>query len=1119
MAENRKQSESKSFRSSDFMRARRPELFSDTQVIGESSLERSFLEYYLEKLTSRSQEKDFEHFCRKLAEKELCPNLLPQTGPTGGGDSKVDSETYPIADAISLLWYEGIGREAASERWAFAISAKKTWRPKIRSDVENIVGTQRGYSLIYFISSQYIKDKDRASIEDELTTQYGFTVRVLDRTWILDKVFQNRRENLAIETLKIDLPRTQVVKKGSLDIVREAELDELEIQIQDPVRYKGVEYQLFEDCLEAAILSRGLELPRVETDGRFLRAERVAQQYGTIQQLLRCAYAKAWTACHWYDDLHTFNLLYDDVERFTIGSSQATDLQLLVNLWFLLRASVSLSFIETSASKLDERTARLRSELKRLQFERHRPSNALQARSNELLIDLSEARYSSNSIESEKIFKELQEVLLSSEGLVNFPIDSLIKILMELGENLTDDPGFDELFETLLSVSRQRESKATSGGLLLKRGSQKFRNGNFYESIRLLGRAQQDLALYECRGELIAALALCASAYEAAGLLWAARANMIAAASLALTEFCKEGRITVQVLACLQRLISIELQLGRIPITLSWMATASAIAATLILDDQSQEEFFEERQSQDLVLGILLLKTGFDDLKHLGFLPKVLKNFDLSNSYVASLYVLGYENILHSEEWIPKKESDSSTYEFFSNWVTQPASQDLPKTSEFLVNSEIEMSSQVLGCNIIAKVPNNNNSLFIAESVFAALEAFLATSLDARIFPHQSNFQLQLIPSISISSPIDFQIKDVDGKSWMEIQYSAEKFDISNPDHKQLFRDKLTELIIQLITQLTFIPNPEDFFETLFKTELVLARALNFTDIATGVKNILGDYPKLRISEWQPEENTDFLPVQRVTCWNSEIAKPAPATKEKLDSVPPKPGKGEPPPELKNIDSLKHRDRKILSLLNVNLWNQAGWSATGFGFIPELYLPVLTLLFRNESASKNIFIQWREEIGTEDVEEKLRISIITGIDSDNPVAYRMIIGINPDWSETTGDVKSSQFISMSRIHTMNPIDSRNLDQFLSAFEKRGAYVLAPGCISQDNSKVDFFVELGVLKRQIFVRPAWQIEEHDIDMCGLQLDDKVIVPKNVKQPPVARALARLRKMERRESSEK
>jgi tetratricopeptide (TPR) repeat protein len=746
-SESYEQSEPSSFRPSDFMRARRPELFSDTQVVGESSLTRSLLEYHLEKLTSRSQEKDFEHFCRKLAEKELCPNLLPQTGPTGGGDSKVDSETYPVSDAISLLWYEGIGREAASERWAFAISAKQQWRPKVRSDVKSIVETQRGYTLIYFVSNQYIKDKDRANIEDELKTEYGFTVRVLDRTWILDKVFQNRRENLATEALKIDLPLTQIIEKGSLDTIREAELTELETQIQDSARYRGVEYQLFEDCLEAAILSRGLELPRVETDGRFSRAERVAQQYGTIQQLLRCTYAKAWTAFNWHDDFHTFNLLYDDVEQLTNSSSQATDLQLLVNLWFLLRTSVSLSLIETSASKLYERTARLQSELKRLQLEINRPGNALHARSNELLVDLVEAQYSSNSIALERIFKELQEILLSSDGLVNFSIESLTKVLMNLGDHLTNAPNFDELFETLLSVSQQRESRATSGRLLLTRGKQKFRNGNFYEAIRLLGRAQQNLALNECRDELIAALALCASAYEAAGLLWAARANMIAAVSLALSEFWKEGRITVQVLACLQRLIWIEIQLGRVPIILSWMATALAITSTLILDDESQEEFLEERQSQDLILGILLLKARFDDLKYLGSLPKILKDLDLPSSYIVSLYVLGYEDTLRSEGWIPKEEGESSTYELFSNWVTQPASQDLPKTSEFLVNEEIEMSSQVLGCNIIAKVPNNNNSIFITESVFAALEAFLATSLDAKIFPHQSNFQLRLVSS------------------------------------------------------------------------------------------------------------------------------------------------------------------------------------------------------------------------------------------------------------------------------------------------------------------------------------------------------------------------------------
>lgn len=96
-----------------FLRARRPERFSDSVVNDVPVLDRSLLEYHLETITNRSDESDFQEFARHLAEREICPNLLPQTGPTGGGDSKVDSETYPVADSLSLVWYVGDGREAA----------------------------------------------------------------------------------------------------------------------------------------------------------------------------------------------------------------------------------------------------------------------------------------------------------------------------------------------------------------------------------------------------------------------------------------------------------------------------------------------------------------------------------------------------------------------------------------------------------------------------------------------------------------------------------------------------------------------------------------------------------------------------------------------------------------------------------------------------------------------------------------------------------------------------------------------------------------------------------------------------------------------------------------------
>ena len=161
-----------------------------------------------------------------MAEKEICPNLVPQTGPTGGGDSKVDTETYPVADGLALGWYTGIGRTAASERWGFAFSAKKQFRAKLRKDVNSIVGTGRGYKEIYFISNQFIKSKDRSSLEDELSSKYNLGVHVLGRTWILDKVFRNHHELLAIEMLQLTVKREPRSVTGPADAQRERRLQE-----------------------------------------------------------------------------------------------------------------------------------------------------------------------------------------------------------------------------------------------------------------------------------------------------------------------------------------------------------------------------------------------------------------------------------------------------------------------------------------------------------------------------------------------------------------------------------------------------------------------------------------------------------------------------------------------------------------------------------------------------------------------------------------------------------------------------------------------------------------------------------------------------------------------------
>jgi hypothetical protein len=256
-------------RPSEYMRGRRPHLFSDSEPVSAPRLTRELLDHHLETLTNRKEENEFEHLCRRLAEREICPNLRPQTGPTGGGDSKVDSETYPVSTQVAQRWYEG-DEVAAQEMWAFAFSAKKDWRTKVRSDVKSIKSTGRPYRRIYFITNQYARDKVRSQVEAELANLAGCPIHIFDRTWIRECVFNHDRVALAVETLGLDSTYVQTSRKpGPRDVRREAELAELDRQITDASRYRGLEYQLAQDCLESALLARGLERPRVEVDGRF----------------------------------------------------------------------------------------------------------------------------------------------------------------------------------------------------------------------------------------------------------------------------------------------------------------------------------------------------------------------------------------------------------------------------------------------------------------------------------------------------------------------------------------------------------------------------------------------------------------------------------------------------------------------------------------------------------------------------------------------------------------------------------------------------------------------------------------------------------------------------------
>lgn len=1094
----------------EFLKARRPEKFSDSTVQDQQSLSRSMLEYYLDTLTNRSQEVEFENFARKLAQKEICPNLLPHTGPTGGGDSKVDSETYPVADALSMAWFSGIGREAAGERWAFAFSAMKQWQNKVRSDVEKIAKTERKYSKAFFVTNQYVKDKARAKIEDELGKKYKLDVRIFDRKWILDRVFENKHEALAIEELKLSVPTNQATKIGPLDLQKREALEQIEMRIKDAAESKRYSYVFVEDCLKAAKLARGLELPRTEIDGRFLRAKLAAQEHGNETQKLLAAYQWAWTTYWWFEDYKQFSEVYEEVEKRSKGSEKIDDLELLSNLWFSLHSAVRFNFLDTRAAKFNERTDVLVREFQRLEKLQDRPSGALQAEASRLLIQL----LLSPPSKADPLLDDLRKVIRRCTGLIGFPLEMLVDILTEAGKLLGDRPAYDRLYDSIIRTVAERQGELSAARLLLQRGAQQLDDNKPYEAIRSLGRSLGWLYKQESRAEMIQALYFCGNAYERVGLLWAARGVVLIAASLGSQIIRSPSDVSSIHMACCDKLRWIELRLGRFPQILAWDEIYIGLKKILKERGYNLKRFDDHEEDFDAILGILILKASLWELKNLTRLPQILEWLNLPMAADSLRFALGYTDEL-PEEPFSDENRETEINSFFQKLRHQPASEDLPPKPLLYEGQKVVLRSVVLGCQIAAESQNSSPCIELAESILAAFESLLATSIQDRLIAREPVLTINVRISDFATMPFSFSLEDVKGLPHLEVTCAAFNPNKMSPDAQNEIKNCLGKLIITVMARICLMRDDvKQTIEKLFNEERALERAINYTNSFIVIGNVLGDSPRTTLDSWITPKAQDY-PLKRTEEWDAK-ERTTPATENgtkrtsrRADS------KAEMPPGLEEMEGAKHTDMQIVSLIRESLWNKAEWFGTGFFHSTNSSMPSIAgLLFKNGAAGREIFEAWHKEIGKTDKDERLRLTIIRGISRRNPYSYRVVITANRKFERSATEGRIKYIGLMARMNTLTPKNGANLNLFIEKYrEFGGCYYVGSAPFPSGASEPSPDMQSLILKRELNIREAWEIGRHDPDMAGIRPDDDVIIPPGKENAPVFELIKWKREIER------
>jgi hypothetical protein len=1079
----------KNFSPREFLRARRPEKFSDSITEEAPTLDRSLLEYHLDTLTSRSQEIDFENFARRLVQCEVCPNLLPHTGPTGGGDSKVDAETYPVADPLSLVWFNGVGREAARERWAFAFSATKKWRPKFQSDVSKITKTNRGYCKAFFVTNQFVADRVRAEVEDELSKKHNLDVRLFDRTWILDRVFTGHYEAIAIHELKLQTSVRVEQRKGPLDLEKEGELKEVESRIKEASEQGRADALLVNDCLEAVELARGLELPRTEIEGRLLRAKRVANEVGTTHQQLLSAYQWAWTSFWWFEDYKVYATHYTEVEKYATGSKNVYELELLFNLWCGLQMALKTAKLTPQDAKFDERTRVLIAQLDSLKHEQERVSTALQAETLRLLMDL----ISCPPEKSDSLLKQFEDIIGRCEGLIGFPLEPLIQILIECGDYLGERQTYNQLHDKIVETVAKRSGQVAAARLLMRRGAQELDADRPYRAIQSLGQALTRLYKHESRRELVKALYLCGNAYEQVGLKWAARGAMLTAASVAVNDFWRYEEITPQQSACFGRLKWFELRLGRLPHAIVWHETARSVQVALQNQGYDLKRYLEDLIWFDGCLAILLLKADLWQLKQMSRLPQTLDDIELPMSAASLKFALGHDSEL------PKglKVQHSDKFDFYRKLRNQPAAAEMPELPQLYSERKVTLTSRVLGCNISVEADNQSPCIELAESVLAAIEALLSTGMEHRFFAREPVLKISVRKSDFASSPFGFEVKERDGRPFIEISSTIFHAHKMTHEAQHELKNKIVELLIKFLAEVFVIEVSEQKLRKLFQDELALERSVDFTSSFVTLGNVLGYTPKTNLDSWIDASAQEY-PLKRSEEWDAAERKANAAAVPKQASKMTK-GVGEPPPSLWP-DKAIHTDMETVSLIRLALWDRANWTGTYFMW-PEnsKYPPMLALLFKSADAGIEIFSHWQNELGKIDKKDHLRLTIIRGVNKKNIHAYRVVVGSNPEIRPD--EATSKLFFMVNRMQTMEPSSDRNLTAFLAQYDLAKAYFLAPAVLREGSSEPEPIMEKSIMKRELNVRWAWEIGRNDIDSCGIRDDDDPIIPDRNQDAPV------------------
>lgn len=1038
-----------------FYRKAHPEYFSDSSVRHEVELTRDLFEFTMSQLATRKQHSDFEKFVIAIIARKITPNIMPQSGPDGGGDGKIDAETYSVSDDISDKWYSIEGRGASGEeKWAIAISCKDDCKPKIKSDVEKIVATNRGYSRILCFTSQVVKGNTRVDLEESLSSKYSIAVKIFDRTWLTQAVFDQGCYDIAIDKLPFDEAyKRKKILPGPMDIKRRSRFDEIEKGVLRHVANLDTGYISL--LQESYVLAREMELPKDDVYGLFRRALDACERYGTFPQKFNIFYDRAWTAVFWFADFEQAYRDYLVIKEFASKEISVVRVEKLSNLLsvFCSAARYGMFDTETASAEMSSFMALL----KEIENDPAHRSSYLFAKLFDIRCRLA-TRFDDKS-EMFELVSELRNLLLEEAPKhIEISLKSQFQSLEILSNLHKDCEPLDDLVDDLAILVSQAEGEIAQADARLKRAQSSFEKGRFYKAIEHLGFCVRAYDREECQDRLIKAAGLMGMALWQLRLPYSAEAYLSKAACFLFNRFKKEGYIPHLLHAVLRELCEIELFLGRLVMYLNWHRLAYIVSndAQYKLDSESiaKRVYMED--------AAWLCRFSIADLQSASIakLPDVLDREGLCISADYLRYSLGYEDEVSEEAKRLFEEGAFDKQPVFEQFLD-----DLNVSSYGAAYARTTVNNLTVRVDYENSIKNQN----VAEILLASVEALFATTKQGEIAPLNPEVCVKIedtgdATTLMPTDDVAIYILRLNNNN----SYDSELWDCCAKFASSLFaRNIMTK------------SDPIDYIDLAQENERTMDRVNAVHQLWMAKDIILGrDYPHL-IESWVQSSDRIYG-----LCVEQKKFAPKKCRNEAQLNMP---------------TYVTTQDRE--------LWAKAVWCGTMFLVGPN-FPSFIGLMFDNITEGRRIVEEWRAK--SVRGEPTVKIAILRGIDRLHPTWYR--VGILPDFDLKSIKSSSGLVSIMCQRNTMMPNDSKNLDMFERVYNIRGeCWVAAVDPKTVESKDIKEVLECSMPIRSVQIKYVHELKDGDDAVMTLMEGDDPYVPEGcVLSNSVTRALEILEK---------